>query len=188
MEELLEKLKRICELSNASIELIKEKTTFRKMKRGDLVLPMGSVCNHFYFVKAGAIRNFYLKDGRDITEWITLEGSFCFSITSFFKETPSSLATECLEDSEIGFISKEILLKYSKSNFELAELLRSFLTGSLIMSQQRMESIQFETAKQRYSRLLKSNPDILRRVPLMYIASFLGMSVETLSRIRSHSG
>jgi hypothetical protein len=63
--------------------------------------------------------------------------------------------------------------------------LRKMVTGSLIISQQRMDSIQFETAQQRYNGLLKNSPNIVQRVPLSYIASFLGVTLETLSRIRS---
>jgi hypothetical protein len=68
---------------------------------------------------------------------------------------------------------------------EIERLLRKMVTGSLILSQIRMESIQFETAHQRYERLVKESPDIIKRVPLSFIASFLGVTLETLSRIRS---
>jgi hypothetical protein len=68
---------------------------------------------------------------------------------------------------------------------DVEKLLRNMMTGALIMSQQRMDSLQFETAKQRYENLLKNTPGIIQRVPLSYIASFLGVTLETLSRIRS---
>jgi hypothetical protein len=68
---------------------------------------------------------------------------------------------------------------------EVERLLRKMVTGSLILSQVRMDSIQFETAHQRYERLLTTYPEIIKRVPLTYIASFLGVTLETLSRIRS---
>jgi hypothetical protein len=64
-------------------------------------------------------------------------------------------------------------------------LLRKMVTSSLILSQERMRSIQFETAQQRYQKLLKHSPQIIQQVPLSYIASFLGITLETLSRIRA---
>ncbi len=68
---------------------------------------------------------------------------------------------------------------------DVERLLRKLVTGSLILSQVRMDSIQFETAHQRYDRLLKTSPEIIQRVPVSYIASFLGVTPETLSRIRA---
>jgi hypothetical protein len=76
-------------------------------------------------------------------------------------------------------------MKLADQHHDIERLLRKMVTGSLILSQIRMDSIQFETAQQRYERLLKTSPQIIQRVPLSYIASFLGVTLETLSRIRS---
>lgn len=184
MELLKAKIRLIGSISDQNLDLLLENATLKNYKKGEQVLPFGSICNHFYFVTKGAIRNYYIKEGRDVTEWIALDGSFCFSIISFFNEIPTTLATEALEDTELILIPKASFFQHSKSNLEIAELFRLFITGSLILSQYRMESIQFESAKQRYNHLIKTSPEILKRVPLMYIASYLGISIETLSRIR----
>jgi hypothetical protein len=76
-------------------------------------------------------------------------------------------------------------MELADKHHDIEKLLRKMVTGSLILSQVRMDSIQFETAQQRYERLLTISPNIIQRVPLSYIASFLGVTLETLSRIRS---
>jgi hypothetical protein len=76
-------------------------------------------------------------------------------------------------------------MKLADKHHDVERLLRKMVTGSLILSQVRMDSIQFESAQQRYERLLKTTPQIVQRVPLTYIASFLGITLETLSRIRA---
>jgi len=157
----------------------------KTIHKGDFVLKYGEICKHIYYVNKGFVRIFYYKNDKDITEWFASETRFCFSITSFFQDIPSKLVIEAIEDSEIIFLSKLGLENLRKTNIEVANLLNEFFSRSLIISQQRMESIQFETAKQRYLKLLKEQPAILNKVPLQYIATYLGITQETLSRIRS---
>lgn len=153
--------------------------------KGDFVLKHAEICKHFYYVKKGFLRIFYFKNDKDITEWFAGETKFCFSIASYFEDIPSKLVIEAIEDSEIIFLSKLGLENLRKTNIEIAHLLIEFYSRSLILSQKRMESIQFETAKQRYYNLLKDQPSILNKVPLQYVATYLGITQETLSRIRS---
>lgn len=185
MEKFWKKVKSMVPLTPEAKSLLHEITSVRTLAKGDTVLAEGTVSRHLYFVENGLLRIYYEKDGKEITEWLALDDSFCFSITSFFQQVPSRLIIECIENSEVVYISRDELLRLSDTNLEIARLFRLLITGSLIFSQIRMESIQFETAAKRYQRLLQQNPEILRRVPLMYIASFLGITVETLSRIRT---
>lgn len=159
----------------------------KKVKKGDFLLNHGEICKHIYFVNKGFLRVFYFKNGKNITEWFANEKQFCFSIISYFEEIPSKLVIEAIQNSEIILLSKEGLGKLRKNNIEIANLFSELLAGSLIGSQIRMESLQFESAKQRYNNLLRDQPEILNKVPLQYIATFLGITQETLSRIRSQA-
>lgn len=156
----------------------------KSFEQDDYVLKQGAFCKHIYFVNKGMIRFFYLKDRLDITEWFAYDQQFCFSITSYFNDVPSKLIIQCIEDSEIFHLPKDELEKLASHNLEISKLYRLLLANSLIGSQLRMESIQFETALQRYQSLMKNNPEIIQRAPLKHIASFLGIRFETLSRIR----
>lgn len=143
------------------------------------------VCNYIYFVSKGAVRIFYYKNEKEITEWIALDEEFLLSIKSFFLRSPSQLIIKTLEASEIWGIHYDDLIKLATTHHDIETWFRKLLAAALILSQNRMESIQFETAHQRYENLLKQHPDIVRRVPLTYIASFLGITLETLSRMRA---
>jgi CRP-like cAMP-binding protein len=143
------------------------------------------VSDYIYFVEQGSLRIFYRKQQKEITEWLAMEEQFCLSITSFFQRQPSRLMIQTLEPGVVWGIHYRQLMQLADEYHEVERLLRKLVTASLILSQVRMESIQFETAQQRYQRLLQAAPDIINRVPVNYIASFLGVSRETLSRIRS---
>lgn len=175
----------VSHLSEKSKSELLQHISIKTIYKGDFVLKHGEICKHIYYVKKGFVRIFYYKNDKDITEWFAAETRFCFSITSFFEDIPSKLVIEAIEDSEIIFLSKLGLEKLRKTNIEIANLLNEFFSRSLIISQKRMESIQFETAQQRYSNLLNEQPSILNKVPLQYIATYLGITQETLSRIRS---
>lgn len=144
-----------------------------------------SVSDYIYFIQKGVARIYYYKNGKEITEWIALDQQFFLSITSFFERTPSHLIIQTLEPSEVYGIHHNDLMALADQYHDIEKLLRKMVTRSLILSQVRMDSIQFETAQQRYEGLVKNMPNILQRVPLSYIASFLGVTLETLSRIRS---
>ena len=128
---------------------------------------------------------FIIRMAKILPNGLAKKKTFFFSITSYFENAPSKLVIEAVEDCEIIMLSKEGTEKLRRSNIEIANLMIAFFSVSLILSQQRMESLQFETALQRYHKLLDEQPEILNKVPLQYIASFLGITQETLSRIRA---
>ena len=144
------------------------------------------VCDYIFFIKKGMARIYYYKNEKEITEWIAKDEEFFLSIISFFERKPSRLIIQVLEPAEVMGIHYNDLTRLASQYHEIETLFRKMLTFSLILSQYRMDSIQFETAQQRYDKLMKDSPQIIQRVPLSYIASFLGVTLETLSRIRSH--
>lgn len=185
LTEYLNKLSNYSFLSDLTKTNLKDYISVKNVKKDDYLLKHGDICKHIYYVNKGFVRIFYYKNGKDVTEWLANEKQFFFSIASFFEETPSHLVIQVLEDSEIIQLSKEGLDILRKKNIEVANLMIEWISNSLVLSQKRMESIQFETAKQRYDNLIKLQPEILNKVPLQHIASFLGITQETLSRIRS---
>lgn len=183
--EYLDKLAQFSPLSEASRTQLKGCISVKSIPKGEYILKQGEVCKHLYFVNKGMVRIFYYKNGKEITEWFANEKHFCFSISSYFSQSPSNLIIEAIEDSEVFFLSKEAQYQLHKTNIEIANMMIASLSRALILSQQRMEALQFQTAKQRYYTLLEEHPEILKKVPLQYLASYLGMTQETLSRIRA---
>jgi CRP-like cAMP-binding protein len=154
------------------------------LDREQLILREGQIADYIWFVEKGCIRIYYKKEEKDITEWIALDKQFFMSITSFFKRVPGKLIIQTIEKTSLWGIHFNDFMRLADEHVSIGRLLRQMVIGSLILSQERMESIQFETALQRYQRLLNTSPDIVQRVPMQYIASFLGITKETLSRIR----
>jgi len=156
-----------------------------KVQKDFFLLKENTVSDYFYFIEKGVARIYYYKNGKEITEWIALDNQFFLSITSFFQRTPSHLIIQVIEPSVVYGIHHDDFMSLADKYHDVERLLRKMITGSLIFSQIRMDSIQFESAQQRYEKLLQRTPQIVQRVPLTYIASFLGITLETLSRIRS---
>jgi CRP-like cAMP-binding protein len=172
-------------LSPESSEAFISAWKYWQVPKDHILVHEKEVCDYIFFIEKGVARIFYYKNGKEVTEWIALDEQFFFSITSFFQRMPSHLIIQTLEPTHIYGIHYNDLMQLAAEYHEVETLFRKMLTLSLILSQQRMDSIQFETAHQRYEKLLQKTPDIVKRVPLSYIASFLGVTLETLSRIRS---
>ncbi len=191
MDELLRKLESYQALPEPARTDFMAAWHATEYPKGHTLLRENQVSHYLYYISKGIARIYYHKYDREITEWLALDGSFFFSIRSFFERTPSSLSIHLLEASQVIVLHHDDLMRLCDQYHAIEKLFRRMVTHSLILSQVRMESIQFETAQQRYIRLMEQNPDILQRVPLVYIASFLGITQETLSRIRAqafHSG
>lgn len=172
-------------LSLESRKALSKYISVKKFPKGEYILKYEEICKHIYYVNKGLVRIFYYKNGKEITEWFADEKQFFFSIISYFEQQGSQLIIETLDDSEIIFLSKQGQDALRNVNLEISNLITQFFSLSLILSQQRMESLQFETAAKRYQNLLHNQPRIINKVPLQHIASFLGITQETLSRIRS---
>ena len=188
MNQVPEGLKRgilsIHPLPGVEAGLFFEKWTHWSYAKDFHFLREGQIADYIWFIESGSIRIYYKKDDWEITEWLALDGQFFLSITSFFSRTSSRLLIHTLEPYVLWGIHHNDFMRLADQHHEIEKLLRKMVTGSLILSQERMESIQFETAHQRYQKLLQASPGIIQRVPMQYIASFLGITKETLSRIR----
>lgn len=149
------------------------------------IVKEGQLADKTYFIAKGSARAFYLKDGKDITDWFAFENDFISAINSFFLNIPSPHFIEVLEPSTLLEISREDVLSLSDRYNEFDRLGKQIVTKTMLQLQQRVVSVQFESAGQKYENMLKIRPDITQRVPLTHIASYLGMTLETLSRIRN---
>jgi CRP-like cAMP-binding protein len=185
METFIKAAKTYSQLSDDGLKELLGICRTQSFKKNDFVLREGAVCDSIYFVSEGLLRIWYYKHGKEVSEWFAFNNTFCFSILSYFQKSPSSLIIQCIEDSEIVFIPRDDMDQLRKKNFEIAGFAYNLISGSLIASQDRTAELQFETARQRYEHLLHLHREMLHRVPLQYIASYLGVSAETLSRIRA---
>ena len=137
------------------------------------------------YVEKGLVRQYYFKNGKEMTEHISCEQGVVICIDSYFNQCPTQLIVEALEDTVIWEIPYAAMEKLASEVHDISYLYRHFLQNSLILSQVKADMLRFESAKDRYTKLMQHSPEIVRRAPLTYIASYLQMTLETLSRARA---
>lgn len=155
------------------------------LKKGTTVVKEGQYSDKTYYIIKGCARAYYLKEGKDISDWFAFENEFISSIISFFMKKPSPHYIELLENSILIEISREKIETLSDKYHDFERLIRVIVTKTMLSQQERMASMQFHNAEQKYENILAIYPNITERIPLMHIASYLGITLETLSRVRS---
>ncbi len=156
-----------------------------KFAKGEKILDEGEVCRNIYWIVKGLVRQYYFKNGKELTEYMATENTICMSIESLFRETASTQIMQALEPTLVYAIPMHELEAVSMKSVNIQMLYRKILEESLIISQQRADMLRFESALDRYQKLVKSAPQLVLRAPLVYIASYLQMTPETLSRVRT---
>ncbi|MGG6544070.1 Crp/Fnr family transcriptional regulator [Prevotella brunnea] len=156
-----------------------------KFAKGEMILKEGEVCKNIYYIEHGLIRQFYFKNGKQITEHLGEDRTIFMCIESLFREEPTKLQVEALESTLVFALPKHRLEQVALHNVNIQILYRKILEESLIISQKHADLVRFETAQDRYKKMCKMNPQVILRAPLVYIASYLQMTPETLSRVRA---
>jgi CRP-like cAMP-binding protein len=172
-------------LSEEAVSDIKRVGEIRQIEKGETLVREGEYSYELYFVAKGGARAYYLKDGKTITDWFAFENDFISSIVSFFLGVPSQHYIEVFEDSTFMVLQLKDIEMLCNKYHEFERLARMSTTKTMLQLQQRIVSLQFKTSKERYDSLLERYPQIELRAPLGDIASYLGITQETLSRIRS---
>nr|MBP7472269.1 Crp/Fnr family transcriptional regulator [Prevotella sp.] len=153
--------------------------------KGEMILKEGEVCKNIYYIDKGLIRQFYFKNNKEVTEHLGVDRSIFMCIESLFKEEPTKLQVEALEATTLFALPKAELEHEAIKNVNIQMLYRKILEESLIISQVHADLIRFESAQNRYAKLCEISPQVVLRAPLVYIANYLQMTPETLSRVRS---
>ena len=156
-----------------------------KFTKGQTILAQGEVCRNIMYIAKGLVRQFYFKKEKEVTEHMSVEGGMIMCIESLFKEEPTKLQVEALEPTIMYFLPKQRLEEVALHNVNIQILYRKILEESLIQSQIHADLVRFETAQDKYKRMCKLAPQVVLRAPLVYIASYLQMTPETLSRVRT---
>ena len=172
-------------MTHDELDILESVLVHRKYAKGEMILTEGEICSDIIYIEKGLAREFYTKNNKEVTEYMAVEGSIMMSIESLFKEQPSHIQIEAIEPCVIYAIPKKRLEEVALHNVNIQILYRKILEESLILSQVHADLVRFESAENRYRRLCKLSPQLALRAPLVYIASYLQMTPETLSRVRS---
>ena len=176
---------RFPEMSQEGRRQIETMLIREEFPKGTIALKEGEIADEIVFIGKGMIRQFYYKNGKDVTEHFSYEGCITMCIESFLRQVPTKLMVETVEPTVLYKFPRERLFQLAKENWEINMFYRKILEYSLIVSQYKADSWRFESARERYTLLLEHHPEIIKRAPLAHIASYLLMTPETLSRVRS---
>ncbi|MBP6681225.1 MAG: Crp/Fnr family transcriptional regulator [Saprospiraceae bacterium] len=185
MKKLKEIIDSIHPLTPKAYEAFLGICTPMTVKKNADLQSIGQICKSIYFIKKGALRVYYYKGETDITDSLEFEGAFVARVESLVTGQPSKKGIQAIEDCELIVINTDKLYALYDSYLEIERLFKQLFLKAFIGILNRIESIQFHSAEVRYANFLKEYPDALKRVPLKYIASYLGITQVSLSRIRA---
>ncbi|PWA10625.1 Crp/Fnr family transcriptional regulator [Flavobacterium laiguense] len=156
-----------------------------KLKKGDCFIEQGKVCKHIAFIKKGTLKTFYNNDkSSETTSCFCVENNFTTSYKSFILQTPSAQTIQAIEETELLVIDFESLQKLYAKSIPWQNIGRAFTEREYLVMEQYASTLNNETAKEKYLRLLKEQPTIIQKAAIKDIASYLGVTTRTLSRIR----
>lgn len=164
--------------------ILEEAFTFRQVPNKFKLAEEGKVAKELYFINKGLIRLYYSKNGEEITGFIFQEGLFAASLDSFLRHSPSIQSLETMEDCELLVITKEELEALYRRLPAMNTITRKIAEQRFINAQRILSSFILDSPEERYKKFEVAHKDLLLRVPLHYIASFLGITPVSLSRIR----
>lgn len=172
-------------LPPSSKELLKDAVTEVAYPRGHILLKADKIERSLYFIKKGIVRAFASTAGHEITFWFGKEGDAVISMKNYVEHQKGYENIELLEDSELYELKTSEVQAFFLKDIHIANWGRKFAERELIQTEERLISRQFRTATERYRELLNENGDLIQRVQLGHIASYLGITQVSLSRIRS---
>lgn len=154
------------------------------LKKGDYFVKAGKPCNKLSFIRSGLLRIFGTTEDKEITQWISSKGFFVTDLSGLVFENPARRTIQALTDTELFTIHRDDYQNIGKVIPQWSELEKRFLAKCFIMMEDRIFSHLSLTAEERYNLFFEHNKELFNQVPLQYLASMLGMTPETFSRIR----
>ncbi|MGB1019191.1 MAG: Crp/Fnr family transcriptional regulator [Chitinophagales bacterium] len=184
-QNLLQAISYFIDLSLEEKEFIMKSFKFKSLKKKEQLCSLGSISKEVYFVKSGLLRLYYLHKGNEITAFLFSENLFASAFPSFLEQKPSEQVLEALENTEVFFISKDNLEQLYKDVPKFNIVTRKLAEQRFINAQRFFVSHLTQTPEERYRQFSQNFPDLIQRVPQHIIASFLGITPVSLSRIRN---
>lgn len=183
----LKTLDKYTKLSPSSVALIKDCLVYKTATKGTLLLKEGQIARQIYWVVKGTLRGRIAPKDDFITTWLATKNMFCSAMPSFIKQKPSKESVEVLEDCELICLSHTDVHKLFDQTPEMSSIVRKMAEDAYIFSLSRNYEFQYLSAKERYDSFVAKYPSHLQNIPLGIIASYIGITQQSLSRIRKNS-
>jgi len=184
MTELEQYLQAYFKLRPEELREIVALFSFKELKKGDFLLHTGSYCTQLCFVSTGILRLYALVDDKEVTQWISTQGHFVTDLSSFMFDLPARWHIHALTDCSFYSIQKSDYQVIEKYVPRWNEIEKAFLSECFASIEDRIFRHLSMSAEERYAFFFEQNPALFNQIPLQYIASMLGMTPETFSRIR----
>lgn len=173
-------------LSEKSVKELAGAIRYEELPKGHYLFRKGEICRRIFYIETGMARAYYTSSrGKEITAWFAADNNFITALDSFFGDKPAHTNGELLEPSvvfSIEYLQLEALLE---TNTDTAKVAFRIAMEILKRHTEHLTNIKFQSAKERFDSLMNDYPSIFLRVPLGHIASYLGITQETLSRMRA---
>ncbi|MFD1552932.1 Crp/Fnr family transcriptional regulator [Putridiphycobacter roseus] len=184
--ELIHFLKKNIELEDEELKTVLSYFNTIKKSKHEILLANGKNSQVSYFVKKGCLRLFYIDDhGKDITRYIAFENQFATELVSFITNQPAQESIQVIEDSELFYITHEDFRMLMQRMPKWKDFYSIYLEKAYVNNAKRLISFTTLDAAERYKQLFKINPNIVKRLPNKIVASYINISQETLSRIKT---
>ena len=177
--------RRYSTMTHDELDMLESILVPMKFAKNEYILREGEISTNIFWIVKGLVRQFYFKNDKELTEYMATENNIVMCIESLFREQPTKLQIKALEPTILIALPKADLEAVAMKSVNIQILYRKILEESLILSQHHADMLRFESAQDRYQRLVKNQPQLVLRAPLVYIASYLQMTPETLSRVRT---
>jgi CRP-like cAMP-binding protein len=185
MEAIISSIKSMYAVSDKSIELLVSKMKKHEFPKKHILIKGGVIDKNYYFIENGLTRSYCIIEGEETTTWFSKEGELAFSMLSCYENKPGFEYVDLLEDSIVYSIPVNELNKLYDSNIEIANWSRIVHQKAFLDLEYRHIAMTTQSAKERYINFTKDKSDLFKRIKLGYIASFLGVTQVTLSRLRA---
>lgn len=182
---MLSAIAKISILTESDLNLLMSCIEGRNLKKDEVLLKEGEVCRAFYLVNEGYLRTYYNKDGDAINLNFSFEGSFTTNLKSYKNREPSTFTIEAGEDTSVWVLNLKVISSTINNYPEVSKFIRRLAINMLLDADDHSNLFKIHTPTERYRYIETHKPELIQRVPLLQLASYLGVARETLSRIRA---
>ncbi|MEO8515355.1 MAG: Crp/Fnr family transcriptional regulator [Flavobacterium sp.] len=184
IEPLFKYISDFINVSDKDVRLLRQSFKYANFSKGSILEKENTVAQKLYFIKSGFLRTFYIEEGTEITTQIVRGNSFITGFNSFVTGEFSNVTVQCISDCEVLYIIKADYDRLTTDIAAWSTFCKHVYEDTLRFSLQRTTDLLSLSAEKRYLKLLEEQPEVIKNVPIQYIASYIGIKPESLSRIR----
>ena len=184
IEKIITSISNLISLSTAEKEILRANLLVKRIKANEVIHSEGNICDFEAFIDKGILRTYYVIDGNERIINFYQENEWISDFKSFTRQEPSKISIQALEDCELVFFKSSQMQLFSKQISNWDTLGKVFFEKLFIENFNHIESLLINSPEEKYALLLKNRSDLLNRIPQYYIAQYLGVQPESLSRIR----